>query len=141
VGALGSQRLQARRARRAQVIDRFIEVVGSDSREARVRAIAMAMSEVARVGDRTMLRRYLAARESAEYVYEEVHALHSILLDAINKERASGRLEPLELNDIHAMILNPESYADQRAWENGEPVPKIEPPQSASQRQSKRRRR
>lgn len=97
--------------------------------------LAKAMREAARIGDRTQLR----ALSSAEDAYEIVHALHSILLDVINAERASGGLESLELDDIHAMFLSEDSYLHQRAWENGEAVPKVEPSQSKSQRPARRR--
>jgi hypothetical protein len=111
----------------------FISTVGADADGGgRTLNLAKAMREAARIGDRTQLRKLFRAKDA----YEIVHALHSILLDVINAERASGRLEPLELDDIHAMFLSEESHMQQRAWENGEPVPKVEP---RKQRPAKRR--
>lgn len=121
---LASQRLQARRERRAQLIDHFISAVGDIDSGGRIMNLAKAFREAARIGDRAQLRELLTAEDA----YEIVHALHSILLDAINTERASGGLEPLELDDIHSLILSREGYLNQRAWENGEPVPPVEPP-------------
>src|SRR5256885_11155875 len=91
VGALGGQRLQARRARRAQLIDHFISAVGSTA-EGRSSDLAKAIREAARIGELAQVRRLIAAEDA----YEVVHALHSILLDALNAERASGGLQPLE---------------------------------------------
>jgi hypothetical protein len=81
--------------------------VGADSDgDGRTLNLAKAMREAARIGDRTQLRELFSAKDA----YEIVHALHSILLDVINAERTSGRLEPLELDDIHAMFLSEESH-------------------------------
>ncbi|WP_433346362.1 hypothetical protein ACQP25_26915 [Microtetraspora malaysiensis] len=135
VGALGGQRLQARRDRRAQLIDRFISAIGGDPAADAQPDLAKAIREAARVGDRTQVRKLVAAEDA----YEIVHALHSILLDAVNTERASGGLKPLELDDIHALWLSREGYSYQRDWENGKPVPKVEPPQSTLQPPAKRR--
>jgi len=135
VGALGGQRLQARRARRAQLIDHFISAFGNSAGEGLTNNLAKAMKEAARVGDRAKVRRLIAAEDA----YEIVHALHSILLDALNAERASGGLQPLELADVHRLILDPEGSAQQLAWEAGKPVPKIEPPQPSASSTSSRR--
>jgi len=117
--ALTNHRLKTRQELREQLIDGFIESLKGDG----VAALAGTKLQAARIGDRDLLRRYY----EADNAYEFVDAMHSILLKAVNAERSAQNLQPLELRDIHHLVLSPASAAQQQAWKKSPATFKIDP--------------
>ncbi|GGO62643.1 hypothetical protein GCM10012289_07790 [Nonomuraea cavernae] len=117
--ALTNHRLKTRQELREQLIDGFIESLKGDT----VAALAGTKLQAARIGDRELLRKYY----EADNVYEVVDAMHSILLKAMNAERAAQNLQPLELCDIDHLVLSPESARQQQAWRKSPSTFKVDP--------------
>ncbi|WP_344328199.1 hypothetical protein [Streptomyces macrosporus] len=81
---------------------------------------------------RELVRQYLDLDLSQEHApFQLVKIVHTAALESMNSERQQQGLESLELEDVHRLILDPQSAALQIAWERGEQVsPPPRPPSS-----------
>ncbi|MFF9490282.1 hypothetical protein [Streptomyces sp. NPDC014676] len=116
--ALLAARMPVRQAVRFRHLDSLAGIVGG-GREAAI-AQKVHLGVAAR---RDLVRQYLDLDLSQEHApFQLVKVVHTAALESINTERQHQGLEPLELVDVHRLILDARSAALQIAWERGEQV-------------------
>ncbi|MFF7902967.1 hypothetical protein ACFZCV_29980 [Streptomyces sp. NPDC007920] len=116
--ALLAARIPVRQAVRLRHLDSLAAIVGGGPEAAVAQKVHLGVA-----ARRELVRQYLDVDTSQDQApFQLVKIAHTAALESINAEWQHLGLEPLELADVHRLILADQSAALQLAWERGEQV-------------------
>ncbi|MEU9998120.1 hypothetical protein [Streptomyces sp. NPDC050848] len=116
LGAVRMKRADARRERRRQLLDAYVEVLRAGARDEESdeqrRELAAARLLLAQVGDVENLRISLRAKNPLDRVAADMR----ILLNVLNQERRAHGQKPLEKGEMIRLLFDPEHAMTQISW-------------------------